>query len=85
MGFLTHLYESELSNKAKLVYMYLRDRSGKKNFCYPSIKTIAKELNISSSTVQRALKELEKAKLIQKERRYRENGSNTSNNLIIVK
>ena len=52
------------------------DKDGK---CWPAIKTIAKELGLSSSTVKRALDELCQAALLTKESRWRENGGRTSN------
>ena len=69
----------ELPPRAKMVYMYLRDRSNKQGQCWPGIKTIAKDLNLSHSTVKRALDDLCKADLVEKTRRKRENGSLTSN------
>ena len=83
MGFFDRLYYEELSNKAKCVYMYLKDRAGLKGSCYPSLKTIAKDMKLSRSSVQRALRELEKKKYIVKEVQYRDNGSRKSNNYIV--
>lgn len=67
---------------SRTVYMYLRDRAGGGN-CWPGIKTIARDLRLSRRTVQRALNDLERAGYIQRQRRYRENGSRTSNLYII--
>ncbi|MEG0833796.1 MAG: helix-turn-helix domain-containing protein, partial [Oscillospiraceae bacterium] len=47
------------------------------------VNTIATDMNLSRSTVKRALNDLVKAGLIEKEARYRENGSNTSNRLVL--
>jgi predicted transcriptional regulator len=63
--------------------MYLKDRSGTKPDCWPAVNTIAEELRLSRSTVKRALNDLVKAGLIEKEARYRENGSRSSNRLIL--
>ena len=46
--------------------------------CYPAIGTIAKELNLSRRTVERAIQDLVKAGLIKKEQRWRENGGKSS-------
>ena len=73
------IYASDLSHRAKSVYMYLKDRADSEGRCWPAIKTIAKELNLSSSTVKRALDELCQAGLLIKESRWRENGGRTSN------
>ena len=61
------------------VYMYLKDRSGSTGSCWPGIKAIAKDLNLSRSTVKRALTDLEQHGYLAKLPRYRPNGSNTSN------
>ena len=63
------IYSSDLNHRARVVYMYLADRADRDGKCWPAIKTIAKELNLSRSTVKRALDDL----------RWRENGGLTSN------
>ena len=88
MSYFNHIYTAspdELPHRARAVYLYLRDRAGKGSACWPAVKTIAADLQISRSTVKRALHDLVKAGLIEKESRYRENGSNTSNRLILKK
>lgn len=47
--------------------------------CWPGIKTIARDMNLSRSTVKRALADLERHGYLAKLPRYRPNGSNTSN------
>ena len=79
MSYFQDIYRSELSHRARAVYMYLKDRSGRKGQCWPSVTTIAAELGLSRSTVKRALDDLCRAGLITKEDRWRENGSLTSN------
>ena len=69
--------EEELGHRAKTVYVYLRDRSDASG--WPGIKTIARELELSPRTVQRALGDLEHAGLVEKRQRRRKNGSLTSN------
>ena len=59
-----NIYSSDLSHRARAVYMYLTDRADRDGKCWPAIKTIAKELNLSSSTVKRALNELCQAGLL---------------------
>ena len=78
------VYEVELSSRAKLVYLYLVDRADKENKCFPGIRTIARHLSISQSTVRRAIIDLEKAKLIRKEIRKRGNGSFSSNTYYLL-
>ncbi len=73
------IYKSCVSSKAVLVYCYLKTCSNKNRTCYPSIKTIAKNTKLSSSTVKRALEELAKNDFIEVENRYRKNGGKSSN------
>ena len=73
------IYASDLSHRAKSVYMYLKDRADSEGRCWPAIKTIALELGLSRSTVKRALDDLVRAGLLRKDPCWRENGSYTSN------
>ncbi len=79
MSYFRMIYQSDLSHRARTVYMYLRDHADRDGTCWPGIRTIAAELRLSRSTVKRALDDLCKAELIAKESRWRENGSLTSN------
>lgn len=78
MGYFSEIYSKDLPHRAKTVYMYLKDRCDRKNQCYPSIGTIAGELRLSRRTVERAIADLQKAGLLEKEQRYRENGGKSS-------
>ena len=71
--------EEQLTHRAKTVYIYLRDRADASGVCWPGIKTIARDMNLSRSTVKRALADLEQHGYLAKLPRYRPNGSNTSN------
>ena len=79
MGYFEKVYQSDLSHRARAVYMYLKDHADKEGKCWPGIRTISAELQLSRSTVKRALDDLYEAKLISKESRWRENGSLSSN------
>jgi GntR family transcriptional regulator len=86
MSFYGNIYaDGELLHRAKAVYMYLCDRMNGERQCWYAVKTIAADLGLSRSTIKRALHDLERAGLVEKRRRYRENGSYTSNLLIIKK
>ena len=78
MGYFTEIYAKELPHRAKAVYMYLKDRSNKEGQCYPAINTVAKELQLSRRTVERAIDDLVRAGLVTKEQRWRENGGRSS-------
>ena len=79
MGYFDAVYISDLNHRAKAVYMYLKDHADKNGRCWPGIKTIEKDMELSSSTVRRALDDLDKAGLVSKTHRWRENGSYSSN------
>ncbi|MEG0893129.1 MAG: helix-turn-helix domain-containing protein [Oscillospiraceae bacterium] len=86
MSYFNHLYNASLEefpHRARAVYMYLRDRAGKEQDCWPAVNTIAPDMNLQC--VKRALNDLTSARLVEKEARYRESGSNTSNRLMLKK
>lgn len=85
VSFFENIYREEVSSRAKTVYMYLKDRSNTEGECWPAIKTIARDTSMSVSTVKRALADLLKCGLLQKEYRYRENGSKSSNRYLLKK
>ena len=79
MGYFDSIYAVGLPHRAVTVYMYLKERSDGHGKCWPGIKTIASDLELSRSTVKRALNELVASGYLIKEKRYRPNGSSTSN------
>lgn len=78
MGYFSAIYAEDLPHRAKTVYMYLKDRCNKEGQCYPAIGTIARELQLSRRTVERAIADLVQAGLLVKEQRWRENGGRSS-------
>jgi DNA-binding MarR family transcriptional regulator len=78
MNFFDSIYAAELPARAKSVYMYLRDRSGREGGCWPSLNTIARDLSLSRSTVKRAIADLKRQGFVNATPRYRENGSRSS-------
>lgn len=73
------IYDLGLPHRAVTVYCYLCDRANKKGECFPSAKTIAKDLSLSKRTVFRALNELLDKGLIEKQPRHRNDGGVSSN------
>ena len=61
------------------VYCCLVKHSDKNGVCFPSRRLIAEECCIDKKTVDSAIKNLEKAGLVTKQKRKRQDGSNTSN------
>lgn len=79
------IYNSSLSNKARIVYVFLKDHSDRNNQCFHSIRSIAAGLGISYKTVQRAIKELKEEQWVVVEPRHRINGGQSSNLYTILK
>ena len=80
MSYFGSIYaDQDLSHRARTVYMYLKDRSGAGNTCWPSVRRIAEDLKLSRRTVQRALSDLECHGFLERTHRQRPNGSLTSN------
>lgn len=79
MGYFDSIYAAELPHRAVAVYMYLKNRANTQGVCWPGVRTIAEELDLSRSTVQRALRDLERTGWLDTAPRYRENGSSSSN------
>ena len=72
MSFFNAVYgDQELSPRAKMVCLYLHDRANKDGESWYAIGSIARDLNLSRSTVKRAIQE--------------ENGGCTSNLYHILK
>ena len=79
MGYFESIYtDADLPHRARAVYMYLHDHANAKKQCWPSIRTISKELALSVSTVKRAIEDLKKAGYIRIEQRWRDNGGKSS-------
>lgn len=73
------VYKAHLSKRATLVIFYLINRANKDLTCFPGIKTIAADCNMSDRTVRRALDDLVKSGFVKKDARYRENGGQSIN------
>jgi len=73
------VYSLELTQRATLVAFYLINRVDSEGTCFPGVKTIAKECNISTRTVQRALNDLEEAGFLMRESRFHVQGGQRSN------
>ena len=73
------VYSLELTQRATLVAFYLVNRADSEGTCFPGVKTIAKECNISARTVQRALNDLEGVGFLVRESRFHVQGGQRSN------
>ena len=79
MGYFDSVYDADLSHRAKAVLFYLKDHADSEGKCWPGIRTIAGDLGLSKSTVKRALDDLVRAGVVEREKRWRGNGSLSSN------
>ena len=84
MRSLERIYREELPSRAISLYMYLLDRQGKNDSCWPSIKTISQHTKMSRSTVKRAIHDLVQAGYLEVEYRKRDNGGTTSSDYKII-
>ena len=71
--------DKNISTAEYRILSYLLMRAGNKDVCYPSLNTISKDIDISLSTVKRAIPELVDKGYLKKINRKRKNGSSTSN------
>jgi predicted transcriptional regulator len=88
LGYFRTIYSytaDELPTRAKIVYIYLKDRIDANGEFWPAINTIARETSMLCSTVKRGITDLVLCGLLTKEARYRENGSNSSNRYFLKK
>lgn len=72
------IYDLGLSHKAVSVYCYLANRADKNGECFPAIRRIAGDLNLSKSTVYRAFSELEEYGLLERKARFHTLGGQRS-------
>lgn len=83
---MNEIYKSDLPGRAITVYLYLQSRADNKTMtCFPSVKTIAKDIKLSAATVKRALNDLEKSGFIQRTHQFRKNGAKSSNLYFVAK
>ena len=73
-----------LKPATKIVLYWLADHhNGETGACFPSLKTLERECEMNRSTIVRHLEALEADGLIERERRERQNGSQTSTSYIL--
>jgi len=86
MPFHTKIYHDErVLSRAKAVYLYLSDHQGTNEETWPGINTMARELNMSRSTVIRAIADLERLGYITKEAAFRTNKAQTANRYKVIR
>ena len=73
------IFKQGLKPREFIVYCCLVKHSDKNGVCFPSRRLIAEECCIDKKTVDAAIISLEKAGLVKKKKRRRQDRSNTSN------
>lgn len=73
------VYSSEITQRAMLVVLYLINRANEEMFCFPGVKTIARDCHMSERTVRRAIDDLVESGFVKKDTRFRDNGGQSSN------
>ena len=73
-------YAPRLPPIALNVYIYLCYRANEQGFCWPSVNRMARDLNLSRSSIQRALKRLHQAELVIHFPRYANKGAGPRSN-----
>lgn len=73
------IFKQGLKPREFIVYCCLVKHSDKNGVCFPSRRLIAEECCIDKKTVDEAILNLEKTGLVEKKKRCRQDGSNTSN------
>lgn len=73
------LRRARLGAYPKLLFAILRTYADARGMCWPSFQTLAEDMEVSRSTVIRAMKKLEDEGLVRKVRRVSAEGSLTSN------
>ena len=79
------LYKRNLKSRPLSILLYLIDRANEDLVCFPSIKTISSDLNISVSTTKRALKSLIEIGYIEKMERFLDTTGKQTSNLYVIK
>ena len=74
-----YIFSTNTDVYSKLVYAALKKYSNNEGKCFPARNTLAKLCKVSLSTLRKAINSLVEAKVLDKEYRYRENRSQTSN------
>ena len=78
MNWFESIYSDDLPSRAVAVYMDLVHRTNSDGQCWPSERTIARDLSISKSTVKRALNDLKRSGYLTVEQRHRKSGANST-------
>lgn len=73
------VFDFKLRPREFIVYCCLAKHSDKNGVCFPSRRLIAEECCVDKKTVDEAIRSLEKAGLVKKKKRRRQDGLNTSN------
>lgn len=77
-------WELRLPPVEKLVLLKLADNANDSGGSYPSIKLVAQQCSISARTAQRVIKRLSTENVVRVEKRFRRDGSQSSNHYTLI-
>ena len=77
------IFETDMSIQAKMLYFYLCRCADSDSQSFPAKRLIIDHCSMGRTSIGNALRELEGARLIVRESRYRKNNSQTSNQYTI--
>ena len=76
--------DADMAWPEKLVYIYLMSLSGCSGWCFPSVRTMSRELRMAKSTITGCVKRLVEKGLIQYARRKMKDGRHLSNMYLVT-
>lgn len=79
------IFSSRLTTSTIAVYLYLEKHGARKNKCFHSIKTISTSLNLSPTTVKKAINSLEHNGFIIRTHQFKKDGGKSSNLYQLIK
>ena len=75
----SNIFKTNITAKAKLIYLYFCRCCNKEGTCYPAHKTTAASCMVSVSSVRLAIRELAEVNFLEVISRFRDNNGQTSN------
>lgn len=81
---MTLAWAAHLTPSAKLVLMALADNADDKGVCWPSVRLLAKKCCLSEREIRRILEQLKSGGYVRISKRFRTDGSQTSNRYIVL-
>lgn len=81
---ITWAWKQEVTTSQRVVLLALADMTDQEHSCFPGQKRLSDMTGLSSRSVVRVLNDLEEKGLIARERRFRQNGTRTSDRYVLA-